>query len=372
MATTKVTTDVIDMSGNTGGLVWAKGTTAQRPAVGVSTIGDLRENTETKRTEVYTDETGTAEWRNLKEVAAGPVTVDFLVVAGGGAGIFGGGGGGGLRSTTTYGGAEAALSVTPGVATPIVVGPGGTAPGTAAAPLVAQQGVNSTFSTITSVGGGSGGYNSLSPSTMNGGSGGGGGGAITGSNFAGGEGFNIANGDANNQGFDGGIGRLTSTGGAGFSDGPGGGGGATTLGQNGSKDGTHEIGGNGGTGKSINITGLSVGYSGGGGGSTFVGTLAGGTSSDGGGSGGNSSSGNPTGNDGSPNKGGGGGGGVAGKNGGSGIVILRCTKATATISAGITVNGISAAGSVSGDTANMPSGEYFYSATLGTGTITFS
>ena len=28
MATNKVTTNVIDMSGNTGGLVWAKGTTA--------------------------------------------------------------------------------------------------------------------------------------------------------------------------------------------------------------------------------------------------------------------------------------------------------------------------------------------------------
>ena len=31
MATNKVTTNVIDMSGNTGGLVWAKGTSAQRP-----------------------------------------------------------------------------------------------------------------------------------------------------------------------------------------------------------------------------------------------------------------------------------------------------------------------------------------------------
>ena len=31
MATTKVTTDVIDMSGNTGGLVWAKGSD-RRPA----------------------------------------------------------------------------------------------------------------------------------------------------------------------------------------------------------------------------------------------------------------------------------------------------------------------------------------------------
>ena len=31
MATNKVTTNVIDMSGNTGGLVWSQGTTAQRP-----------------------------------------------------------------------------------------------------------------------------------------------------------------------------------------------------------------------------------------------------------------------------------------------------------------------------------------------------
>ena len=42
MATNKVTTSLIDMSGDTGGLVWAKGTTAQRPT-GVA--GDLRLNT---------------------------------------------------------------------------------------------------------------------------------------------------------------------------------------------------------------------------------------------------------------------------------------------------------------------------------------
>jgi hypothetical protein len=30
MATNKVTTNVIDMSGNTGGLVWAKGTTGSK------------------------------------------------------------------------------------------------------------------------------------------------------------------------------------------------------------------------------------------------------------------------------------------------------------------------------------------------------
>ena len=57
MATTKVTTDVTDLSGDTGGLTWSKGTTAQRP--GSPSSGDLRVNTETKRTEVYN---GT-EWR---------------------------------------------------------------------------------------------------------------------------------------------------------------------------------------------------------------------------------------------------------------------------------------------------------------------
>ena len=50
MATNKVTTNVIDMSGNTGGLVWAQGTKAQRPA-GVA--GDLRLNTTDSRLEFY-------------------------------------------------------------------------------------------------------------------------------------------------------------------------------------------------------------------------------------------------------------------------------------------------------------------------------
>ena len=81
MATTKVTTDVIDMSGNAGGLVWAKGTTAQRP--GSPSEGDLRVNTETDRTEVYN---GT-DWRNLKE-STPTINYDlyYLVVAGGGSG----------------------------------------------------------------------------------------------------------------------------------------------------------------------------------------------------------------------------------------------------------------------------------------------
>ena len=94
MATNKVTTNVIDMSGNAGGLTWVKGTTAQRTT---TTLGDLRENTETNRTEIYTDQTGTSEWRNLKEtdVLSPNLTVDYLIVAGGGGGGYDSGGGGG-------------------------------------------------------------------------------------------------------------------------------------------------------------------------------------------------------------------------------------------------------------------------------------
>ena len=93
MATNKVTTNVIDMSGNTGGLVWAKGTKAQRPT-GVA--GDLRLNTTDSRLE-YKDN---AEWKRFSETAAGisvDFEADFLVVAGGGAGgrASGIGGGGG-------------------------------------------------------------------------------------------------------------------------------------------------------------------------------------------------------------------------------------------------------------------------------------
>ena len=94
MATNKVTTNVIDMSGNTGGLVWAKGTTAQRPT-GVA--GDLRLNTTDSRLE-YKDN---ADWKRFSEGSASPsadFNADFLVVAGGGSGgRQNAGGGGGWR-----------------------------------------------------------------------------------------------------------------------------------------------------------------------------------------------------------------------------------------------------------------------------------
>ena len=120
MATTKVTTDGIDMSGNTGGLTWVKGTTAQQPS---GALGELRVDTDTKRVAVYTDETGTAQWRNLKE--SSPVeTTQYLLVGGGGGSSVSGGGAGGLL--TSYG--STALDLTPGTAYTIVVGAGGAAP----------------------------------------------------------------------------------------------------------------------------------------------------------------------------------------------------------------------------------------------------
>ena len=62
--------------------------------------------------------------------------------------------------------------------------------------------------------------------------------------------------------------------------------------------------------------------------------------------------------------------GRAGGNGGSGIVILRCAKATATLGSGITVNSTAGPGSVNG-VAISGTSDYYYSATSGTGTITF-
>ena len=91
MATTKVTTDGIDMSGNTGALTWVKGTSTEQPS---GALGEIREDTTTKRAVVYTDQTGTAEWRNLKEVTPTVSDLFYLVVAGGGSkGTYGGGAG---------------------------------------------------------------------------------------------------------------------------------------------------------------------------------------------------------------------------------------------------------------------------------------
>ncbi len=220
--------------------------------------------------------------------------LDFLVVAGGGGGGSnstigaGGGGAGGLRTSfgSTSGGgatAETSLRVFKSTSYTVSVGGGGS---------VNANGGDSTFSTITSAGGGRGGYRTGSETGANGGSGGG---SASISGESGGSG-------TSGQGFDGGTGFQ----GANFSATyrAGGGGGATEAGNT---DGQSE----GGDGLSSSITGSSVVYAGGGGGNqgTSYGTASGGA---GGGGAANSS--------GSSNTGGGGGGNAAG---GSGVVILR-------------------------------------------------
>ena len=207
MATNKVTTNVIDMSGNTGGLVWAKGTEAQRPT-GVA--GDLRLNTTDSRLE-YKDN---ADWKRFSEGAASPSTdfeADFLVVAGGGggsssaAGNIGGpgAGAGGLRTSfgsSSGGGSsnESKAGIALSTSYTVTVGAGGNGATTNAD---GADGSDSVFSTITSIGGG-GGAKYQNPGRL----GGSGGGVYAGSS--------IGSGTAN-QGFNGGTTTSGSSGGAG-------------------------------------------------------------------------------------------------------------------------------------------------------------
>ena len=369
MAINKVTTDVIDMSGNTGGLVWAKGATGDQPLPVDSTAGDLRENTTTGKTEVFN---GT-EWRNLKE-AVPPLTVDFLVVAGGGGGGNGGvsgsssgaggaGGAGGLRTsyplpTGNSGGGisvEPALTLTSGTVYTITVGGGG-AGAPAGFATTGSNGFNSLFTTIESTGGGGGGGGASTGIATAGNVGGSGGGAAADANIAVSEGAGTYA-----QGFAGGNypgGNVRNA---------AGGGGASSVGVAGGT-----TAGDGGNGIIINIDGNSTSRAGGGGGGGGD-ASTGGTGTSGGGNGGDVSTGTlPT--NAVDYTGGGGGGasnGQTGATGGSGVVILRCTKATATIGAGITVNSTAGPGSVNGVAIGGTS-DYYYSATLGTGTITFS
>ena len=355
MATTKVTTDVTDLSGETGGLTWAQGTTAQRP--GSSSSGDLRVNTETKRTEVYN---GT-EWRRLKESA---ISLDFdlfyLVVAGGGAGgsesNSGGGGAGGYR--TNYGGT--AFTATKGTSYTITIGAGGAV----VAGQGGAQGTSSTFNTITTTGGGGGGSNAGSNATS-GGSGGGG-------DYQGSGASGNAGGYTPVEGYAGGSGQASG-------NYPGGGGGGAS--ETGNTDGT----GHGGDGQSNGIlttamaTTYSVGqvittnvfFAGGGSGGVSAGfsQILGGDG--GGGNGSNNGADAPT--AGSPNSGGGGGGGaggVYGMAGGAGVVILRCNISSATFTSGVTCNGTAGGGTISGlsDSSDFV---YIITAAGGSDTVTF-
>ena len=244
-------------------------------------------------------------------VPAGQVA--YLVVAGAGGGggnrlngnqNGGAGGAGGLRTSfglTSGGGASAESNITLSAQTyTITVGAGGAAGITDTGR--AGNGADSVFSTITSLGGGSGGSQLAGALPRAGGSGGGGS-----TNGAGGT---AGGAGTANQGFAGG----TS---AGYGASGGGGGGASAVGQ-GLNAGT------GGAGLEVSITGAGVAYAGGGGGSVSNGGGAAGAGGVGGGGAGAPGSG--AGNSGTTNSGGGGGGGYGGYDGGpggSGVVILR-------------------------------------------------
>jgi len=324
---TKVSTDLINLSGNTGGLVWAKGTTAQQPAS--ATAGEMRVDTTTHTTLVYN---GT-EWKTLKETAfvVPPIPTHFLVIAGGGSGGgapvgqsgAGAGGAGGFRtsySTTGGGGsAESTTDISLNTAYTITVGSGAAAVSSDTAGL---NGVNSIFSDITATGGGGGGRGGAG-TPYNGQIGGSGGGGSAGTS-AGGVG-GVAGTSPVVQGYAGGNGGFDAY----NVSGSAGGGGAGQLGfagQNGVIGNYGGDGGNGGNGLPSSITGSSVTYAGGGGGVAYdyLGATRGSGGSGGGGDGAPANSSGSTGVSGAFNTGSGGGaGGTTSGSGGSGTVILR-------------------------------------------------
>ena len=203
--------------------------------------------------------------------------------------------------------AESSLTLTEGVAYDVTVGAGGAAVNLTGG----NNGGNSIFSTITSLGGGFGGLYDGSAYVVPGNGGSGGGGSLTSS-------LTRGNGTLN-QGYEGGYGDNS---GPPYST--GGGGGAASPGQNSPGGNT---GGTGGSGLEVNIIGGSGNYYAGGGGGAGETTGA----SGGIGGGGDGSGGSNGGEDGAFNTGGGAGGWRAysrGFNGGSGVVILRYPTAS--------------------------------------------
>lgn len=269
-------------------------------------------------------------------------TLDYLVVAGGGGGgtgdnisggqwSGGGGGAGGLLNGNLIVNSSPLRS---GTTLTITVGAGGTGlimnNGNSSNTTLAR-GANSSisgtgFTEQLARGGGQGGGLWSSNNGIGPGAGGSGGGHYSttgGSGIAG-------------QGNNGGTGTGTFA-----SNKSGGGGGAGAVGGN-----AGALGGNGGVGIESTITGSSVFYAGGGGGGA-KGSAGGSGGNGGGGQGGGEGAGVPAASAGSPNTGGGGGGvpnaSIAGRSGGSGIVVIRHTDklptAITTGSPTITVSG---------------------------------
>lgn len=229
-------------------------------------------------------------------------TVDVLVVAGGGGGGWGthggaGGGAGGMRVVTNHSVSSQAYTVTIGAGGAKSTGVGDRG----------DNGANSVFGSITSLGGGGAGVYGSLRNGLSGGSGGGGSETYQAGSSVGGAG-------TSGQGNAGGSSSQTFGG--------GGGGGAGAAGANAVAT---NIGGAGGVGVANSYSGSSVYYAGGGGGNGDSGGGAGGNGGGGAGAG-NVGAASGNGVSGSANTGGGGGAcGASGSpgNGGSGIVIVR-------------------------------------------------
>ena len=243
----------------------------------------------------------------------GPSTVNYLVVGGGGGGgVWGGGGGGGGYRTAGYGPAPLqapglSISVTSYPITVGAAGPGQPGPSILTGAPYGGPGNPTTFSSITSAGGGTG-YSYCNGANRDGGSGAG--------NCGTGNTPPVSPPQGSNGGTRGGF--------PGY--GGGGGGGATAVGVNGSPS----AGGAGGAGAPNAISGSALSYSGGGGGGGSIpaGSSPGGAGSPCGTGGAGTGNSSGTGTNGTTNRGGGGGsGGYApggdGGNGGSGIVVIR-------------------------------------------------
>ncbi len=229
-------------------------------------------------------------------IPSGVTSVRYLVVGGGGGGGgntggwgSGAGGAGGVLQGTGF-------AVTGGATYTVTVGAGGSG-GTGGVSLGGNGG-DSTFSTLTAIGGGGGATQGISNNGANGGSGGAGRGNGSGGTGTAGQG---------NNGGDG-LASGSSAGGGGGA----GGAGANAVDRN---------GGSGGIPVSDNITGAAITYGAGGDGG----------GRDSGYSGGNGAAGAPNsgdGGDGTPGRG----GTTTGGAGGSGVVIIRYTPATVSVS----------------------------------------
>ena len=324
----------LDLSLSTSSIKIPIGTTAQRPS---GATGMLRMNSTTGKPEWY--DTGTSNWISFEKAPG--YDVQLLIVAGGGGGGLHSGGGGGAGGLVYYGyetpktpnGGN--VSITTGVAYPIIVGAGG--PGSGAqyqsAPGNGYDGGSSSALGYAAMGGGGGGSGGNGVNGRNGGSGGGGGRSSPGGSGTTGQG--------NGGGY---LGNSNPSY-------PGGGGGGAAAAGTG---GTNSAGGTGGNGYAYSISGSSTYYAGGGGGNLQDSTNSVPTQGAGGSGGGGNGSSSGTGGLGGVNTGGGGGGAnyntQGGGGGGSGIVIIayagaqRGSGGTVTSSGGFTIHTFTSSG----------------------------